>query len=131
MTVLATWHAAVSAQRVVTKTIIMGRIVSKQPNGKYCIFSTIVDNFIICDCTEDEYIEFCVEEAKEQAKENAIRALKKHLQPFDSVIANFHPSNEEDLQDFIKILKLVGFADDKIKEFEEKKRKWLEEYDKE
>jgi hypothetical protein len=109
----------------------MGRIVSKQPNGLYCVFSTIVDNFIICDLTEEEYIEYRVEKAKEEAMEDAKLVLKKYIQPFDSVIANFHPSNEEDLQDFIKILKLVGCTDDKIKEFEEKKIKWLEEYDKE
>ena len=128
---MATWHEAVLVQLVVTKTIIMGRIVSKQPNGLYCVFSTIVDNFTICDLTEEEYIEYRVEKAKEEAMEDAKRVLKKHLQPFESVINNFNPSSNEDLQDFIKLLKLVGCADDKIKEFEEKKIKRLEEYDKE
>ena len=63
--------------------------------------------------------------------EDAKLVLKKYIQPFDSLINNFNPSSNEDLQDFIKLLKLVGCADDKIKEFEEKKIKWLEEYDKE
>lgn len=107
----------------------MGRIVSKQPNGLYCVFSTIVDDIVTFDLTEEEYIEYRIEKAKKEAREDAKLVLKKYLQPFESVIDYFHPSDEEDLQNFIELLKRVGYADDKIKEFEEKKRKQLEEYD--
>jgi hypothetical protein len=34
----------------------MGQII-KQPNGKYCIFSSIVDNFTHYDMSEDDIIE--------------------------------------------------------------------------
>ena len=47
----------------------MGRQIIKQPDGKYSIWSSIVDNFIITDCTKEEYIEFAINEEKEKIKE--------------------------------------------------------------
>jgi hypothetical protein len=39
----------------------MANKLIKQPNGKYAIFSTIVDNFTAYDMTEEEYIEYSLE----------------------------------------------------------------------
>lgn len=36
----------------------MSHILVKQPNGKWAIFSTIVDDFILIDATEKEYIKY-------------------------------------------------------------------------
>lgn len=44
----------------------MGHSVIKQPNDKYAIFSSIVDDFIVTDATKDELIEFYVEGAREE-----------------------------------------------------------------
>ena len=40
----------------------MGRQIIEQPNGKYAIWSTIVDDFILEDITVEEYIEFRIQE---------------------------------------------------------------------
>ncbi len=47
----------------------MGRKVIQQPNGKYAIFSTIVDDFILVNATQQEIIDHDVEESREQITE--------------------------------------------------------------
>lgn len=32
----------------------MGRQIVKQPNGKYAIWSSILDNFVLYDCTRED-----------------------------------------------------------------------------
>lgn len=44
----------------------MGRIILKQPDGKFCVFSTIVDNFIIENATPQDIINFYVEERTQE-----------------------------------------------------------------
>ncbi len=39
----------------------MGWRVDKQPDGKYAIFSEVVDDFIVTDMTREEAVEVCVE----------------------------------------------------------------------
>lgn len=55
----------------------MGRQIIKQPNGKYCVFSSIVDNIIYYDMTPGEIIEAYVEEEKESIKERVDKAIEK------------------------------------------------------
>lgn len=81
----------------------MGRFVSKQPNGKYCVFSSIVDTVIAEDMTAQEYIEFCKEEAAEQAR----YALEHYLKHFSKVKEQFLPSNQT-VDEFNEWLKKVG-----------------------
>jgi hypothetical protein len=40
----------------------MGREIIKQPNGKYAVFSSVIDNFIFVNVTKEEYIKFRVKE---------------------------------------------------------------------
>jgi len=35
----------------------MGRQIIKQPNSKYCIFSSVVDSIVVYNCTKDEILE--------------------------------------------------------------------------
>jgi hypothetical protein len=56
----------------------MGAFISKQPNGLYCRFSSIVDCPTHINMTEKDYIKIC----QESAKEEAIDVLQNHLQPF-------------------------------------------------
>jgi len=44
----------------------MGRTVVKQPNGKYAVFSSIVDDFVIVDADKQELIDSDIEEARER-----------------------------------------------------------------
>ena len=82
----------------------MGAFVSKQPNGLYCIFSTVVDCPIAWNLTEEEYIESCVQDAIERAKEEAKSVLQYHLKPFDWVKEYFLPMNmtEEHFEQILK-----------------------------
>ena len=47
----------------------MGRQIIKQPNGKYAVFSSIVDDFIFINITIEEYIKFRIAEESEQIRE--------------------------------------------------------------
>lgn len=44
----------------------MGRSVVKQPNGKFALFSSIVDDFVLVDATKQELIDSDIEEARER-----------------------------------------------------------------
>lgn len=67
----------------------MGSFISKQPNGLYCRFSSVVDCSTHWNMTEEDYIEYRAEEAREEAK----RTLQNHLKPFEWVIEHFYPGN--------------------------------------
>ena len=43
----------------------MGQQRIKQPNGKYCLFSSIVDNFTHYDMSEKEIVELWANKEKE------------------------------------------------------------------
>lgn len=53
----------------------MGRLLVKTGDNQYAIFSTIVDDIISKDLTDEDVIQFCVDEASERAREDAIRWL--------------------------------------------------------
>lgn len=77
--------------------------VSQQPNGRYCLFSTVVDTVTHWDMTAEEYIEMCAE----QARINARFELKHHLVPFSEVKRCFIPTNDS-VEDFNDMLFEVG-----------------------
>lgn len=64
----------------------MGEFICKQPNGKYCLFSTVVDTITNYNMTEEEYIELCKQTAEKGAKDT----LKNNLQPFTLVKIMFN-----------------------------------------
>ena len=80
----------------------MPAFICKQPNGKYCRFSTIVDTITHYNMTEDEYIDFCVKRAIEEARD----VLKNHLRPFDNVKKKFMPKENLSYGVIIQISKL-------------------------
>lgn len=84
--------------------------ISKQPNGLYCRFSTIVDAPTHENMTVDDYAEV-IKIRKgidfKQAKEEAEEVIQFHLQPFERVIEDFTTSNINE-EDFKKWLKSVG-----------------------
>ena len=55
----------------------MARQIIRQPNGKFAIWSTIIDNFIMWDATEEEYIAFRIEEETERIKVEIPEIIKK------------------------------------------------------
>ena len=67
----------------------MGAFFCKQPNGLYCMFSTVVDCPTHYNMTEQDVIDLYVAQAKEQAKYD----LEYRLRPFEQVIDSFIPGN--------------------------------------
>ncbi len=59
------------------KGLLMGRQIVKQPNGKFCIFSTYVDSVIAYDLTSEDVIDFYVEAAAEEAKRQTNQRLSE------------------------------------------------------
>lgn len=53
----------------------MGRCVIKQPDGRYAVFSTGTDRWIATDMTRDQYIEWRVKRAAQEARAEAARLL--------------------------------------------------------
>ena len=63
----------------------MGRQIIKQPDGKFCVWSTIVDDFIIIDATPEEIIEIYIEEKSEEIKRSVyevVDLLDQNKKPF-------------------------------------------------
>lgn len=57
----------------------MGAFITKQPNGLYCRFSTVVDCPTHINMTKEDYINICMERAREEAEE----VLEKYTRPFE------------------------------------------------
>lgn len=87
----------------------MGAFISKQPNGKYCRFSTVVDTITDYNMTEEEYIEMCAERARKEARD----VLEKWTRPFQQVIDYFCPNNDTQ-QEFAEKLKEMGASQEQI-----------------
>ncbi len=75
----------------------MGSFIAKQPNGRYCTFSTVVDCPTYWNMTEEDYIELRADMAREDAKQT----LARYLRPFEMVKEYFRPMNmtEEEFND--------------------------------
>ena len=86
----------------------MGAFISKQPNGLYCRFSTIVDTITHYNMTESDYIEFCIGRYGEKGRSDAEDILKNNIVPFEEVLNSFIPNNET-VKEFNKILKKMGY----------------------
>ncbi len=99
----------------------MGRFVCRQPNGLLCRFSTVVDTVIAANMTEEEYIERCAEEAREEARD----VIKKHLSPFDLVKKRFLPYHNT-IEEFEELLHSMGDTEGLGKERIEQLRKEFE-----
>lgn len=86
----------------------MGAFISKQPNGKYCRFSTVVDTVTHYNMTVQDYIDLKVAEAREEA----IDTIRRHCKPFSDVLEYFNTTNET-VDEFNK--KLIEMGAEPIK----------------
>lgn len=68
----------------------MGAFIARQPNGLLCRFSSVVDTITHYNMTDEEYIEYCAEVARENARFD----LEHYVKPFNLVIKEFRPANE-------------------------------------
>ena len=67
----------------------MGSFICRQPNGLLCRFSTVVDTVTHYNMTEEEYIQYRMEEARKDAED----AIKNYLRPFEWIDECFAPNN--------------------------------------
>ncbi|WP_036217079.1 hypothetical protein [Lysinibacillus sphaericus] len=83
----------------------MGAFISKQPNGLFCRFSSILDCPTHWNMTEDEYINNVTGTVRN--KEEAFNILVNHLKPFSEVIDRFVPNNmtEVEFKDVVREMK--------------------------
>jgi hypothetical protein len=100
----------------------MGGFIAKQPNGLYCRFSTVVDTITHMNMTEEDYINYCVERAKEQAEREAKDVPKHWVHSFDEVKNSFYPGNNT-IEEFNEMLHEMGdeegLGEERIKELDE------------
>ena len=93
----------------------MGRQIIKQPNGKYAIFSSIVDDFVFANATAKEMIDFCVEEEASKIRESIkhiIDMLDKNEKPYHQFTMNWEEAldtikevhGEEGLKDTLEAI---------------------------
>jgi hypothetical protein len=111
----------------------MGAFYSKQPNGKYCRFSTVVDTLTEWNLTEEEAISrmfVYINEASQEEKELCKSLFEKRLVPFSRIKEQFTPSSNT-IEEFEEILKDIGdtegFSEEQMKNLKE----WLDEIDEE
>lgn len=81
----------------------MASFIARQPNGKLCRFSTMVDTVTHINMTEEDYIELCAERGREEARD----VLKNYIQPFNMVKDRFVPNNNT-VEEFNELLKEMG-----------------------
>lgn len=78
----------------------MGAFICRQPNGKLCRFSSIVDCITDYNMTEEE----CIEMKAEQAREDARHTIEHCLKPYSWIDEYFRPGNMSQ-EEFDKIKK--------------------------
>ena len=64
----------------------MGRQIIKQPDGKYAVWSSVVDGFIILDATREELIE----EMGESARKEKVQEVTDLLDSIDKGERPYH-----------------------------------------
>lgn len=69
--------------RTIRRKKVMAGFIARQPNGKLCRFSTVMDCVTEYNMTDEEYIELCMERAREEAEET----IKNYIMPFQMVVA--------------------------------------------
>lgn len=53
----------------------MSRQIVKQPNGRYAIWSSVVNNFVYTNLTREQYIEIRIAEEAQRIKEEIYRII--------------------------------------------------------
>ena len=80
----------------------MGQQIIKQPNGKYCLFSSVVDNVTYYDMTKEVIVEVWTEKAKKDFEEKVndiVNKLDKGEKPYFQFTLDY----EEMLQTILEV----------------------------
>jgi len=80
----------------------MGQQIIKQPNGKCCLFSSVVDNVTYYDMTKKEIVEVWTEKAKKDFEEKVSDIVSK-LDKGEKPYFQFTLGYEEMLQTILEV----------------------------
>lgn len=82
----------------------MAGFISKQPNGLYCRFSTIVDTITHYNLTKEDYLNNITGTVPN--KEIGEDVLNNYIKPFSEVVDRFIPNNmsQEEFDNLVKIM---------------------------
>jgi hypothetical protein len=82
----------------------LGHQIIEQNNGKYSIFSTIVDTLVMWDATEEEIVEYYLKARREEIKSRIDKSMKNRQSILDliSIVKPNHSRSEYD-----KIKKII------------------------
>lgn len=89
----------------------MGSYIARQPNGRLCRFSTIVDAVTHINLTEEDYIELCAERAREEARRDL--EDKRFVKPFDRVLEDTRFDNMT-YDEWLGYLKEMGYNEPEL-----------------
>jgi alpha-glucosidase (family GH31 glycosyl hydrolase) len=80
----------------------MGQQIIKQPNGKYCLFSSVIDNVTHYDMTKEEIVKVWTQEAK-IGFEKKVNDIASKLDKGEKPYFQFTLSYEEMLQKILEV----------------------------
>ena len=87
----------------------MGGFIARQPNGKYCRFSTVVDCPTHINMTFEDYVKVIMERGYQEWKvrEEAQDVINNYLYPFETVSEYFVPNNmtQKEFKKYIEKMK--------------------------
>lgn len=89
----------------------MGSYIARQPNGRLCRFSTMVDAVTHINLTEEDYIELCAERAREEARRDL--EDKRFVKPFDRVLEDTRFDNMT-YDEWMGYLKEMGYNEPEL-----------------
>lgn len=89
----------------------MGSYIARQPNGRLCRFSTMVDAVTHINLTEEDYIELCAERAREEARRDL--EDKRFVKPFDRVLEDTRFDNMT-YDEWLGYLKEMGYNEPEL-----------------
>ena len=79
----------------------MAGMISKQPNGLYCRYSTVSDGLTHYNMTRQEYIDYCIERVIVEAND----MLDNYLHSFDEIKESLSIyETKEGFDELIKIM---------------------------
>lgn len=99
----------------------MGAFIARQPNGKLCRFSTIVDTVTHYNMTEEDYIDVLMSRYginREAAEMEAKDVIENYMLPFSEVIRCFVPMNET-REKFLQRLREMGDNETQLEDLTE------------
>jgi len=105
----------------------MGQQIIKQPNGKYCLFSSIVDNITDYNMSKNDIIEKWTNEAKEKntkSVNNIIGKIKSGKLPYHQSTLDYYGMldtirdihGEEEVSDIKDLIETLNIDEEPIKE---------------